>query len=198
MARAKLTATSNDLVTDSGSVLWSLVKGEQLEYPILLDFMTDATVQGYIFEAVVIEAFNLEGQLDRPSVVRPFGAKTTLGVRRPNFVGVWSPIQQYNFENVVLYMGLYYKLLTGAARVNAEPPVTDSAWEETALNIVNLQFPLSLGDDWSVKPTVNSPAYGFFELRVKEPNNSIFVRTWKPIRGMVELHYSPTDEVVDV
>jgi len=34
MARSRLTDPTLDLVTDAGAVLWSMVKGEQLEFPI--------------------------------------------------------------------------------------------------------------------------------------------------------------------
>ena len=57
MARSLLTNTTNDLITDSGAVLWSLVTGEQLEFPITLNFLKDTTqklLNNYIFEAVVI------------------------------------------------------------------------------------------------------------------------------------------------
>ena len=52
-----------------------------------------------------------------------------------------------------------------------------------------------LGNDYQVQPSVAGSTYGFFELRVTEPANPIFARTWKPIRGMVEIQFSPTDIV---
>ena len=52
MARSRLTETTDDLVTDSGAVLWSFVKGEQLEFPITLNFVENVTA-GYAYEAVV-------------------------------------------------------------------------------------------------------------------------------------------------
>ena len=39
MARSRLTNTSQDLISDGGAVVWSFVKGEQLEFPITLNFI---------------------------------------------------------------------------------------------------------------------------------------------------------------
>jgi hypothetical protein len=83
--------------------------------------------------------------------------------------------------------------------MNTKLPTEDTdRWSETVLNKIYVQYPATLGSTWSVKPTVTSNTYGFFELRVTEPTDIIFSRTFKPIRGMVELLFSPTDEVTDV
>jgi len=194
MARSKLNDIKTDLISDSGSVLWSFVKGEQLEYPILLNFLTDATA-GYTYEAVVIEADNVAAQSDKPSTVKPSGVQTTLTVRVPTLRGNWAAATSYSIENVVLYNSKYYKLLTGVNRVSATTPDVDPYWQETQLNYVYVQFPSTLGNTWGVAPTVMSHVYGFFELRVTEPTNSIIVKTWKPLRGMIEIQFSPTDVV---
>ena len=36
MARSQVTAVSQDLQSDDGSVLWSLIQGEQLEFAVTL------------------------------------------------------------------------------------------------------------------------------------------------------------------
>lgn len=195
MARSKIDAVSQDLVTDSGSVLWSFVKGEQLEYPVLLNFLSDANA-GYTFEAVVVEALNVANQTDKPTTIKTGGVQTVLNVRKPNYLGAWNSGVAYNFEDVVSYTnGKYYKLLSGTGRMSSVTPDADPYWEETTLNRVYIQFPSTLGATWTIAPNVESNVYGFFELRVTEPNNSVFIRTWKPIRGMVELQFSPTDLV---
>jgi len=193
MARSRINNTTDDLITDGGAVLWSFVKGEQLELPIKLDFIADATI-GYSYEAVVMEAANIEGQqqTQRPISVQSNGVEDTLVVRVPTYRGTWDPPQAYNKEEVVLYNGTYYKLLNGAARINSTAPNLDPLWEETALNRIYVQFPETLANNWAVNPLVNSPVYGFFELRVTEPANPVFVKTWKPVRGMVEILFSPT------
>jgi hypothetical protein len=201
MARSRLTNTTQDLVTDAGAVLWSLVKGEQLEFPVILNFVEDASVKptnNYIYEAVIVEANNITNQTERPTSVRPSGQKSTLFVRLPYYVGQWSATSAYNKEEVVEYAQKYYKLLSGIARTNNTSPSSDPLWEETVLNKIYVQFPAGLISAWSVQPVVDSPVYGFFELRVTEPTDAIFTRTFKPVRGMLEVLFSPTDETVDI
>jgi hypothetical protein len=121
-----------------------------------------------------------------------------LVVRVPTNAGTWSAVAAYNREDVVLYNGLYYRLLYGAARISALLPNVDPLWEVTTLNIIYVQFPSTLGYAWTIQPTTTFSSYGFFELRVTEPTMSLFTRTWKPVRGMVEILFSPTDLVADV
>jgi hypothetical protein len=197
MARSSLLETSDDLINDSGSVLWSFVKGEQLEFPISLNFVEDVTT-GYTYEAVVVEALNVANQTDRPITIKPSGVQTVLVVRIPTKRGNWDSAQAYNREEVVFYNNIYYKLLKGAGRVNSTPPSSDPLWQVTTLSKIYVQFPASLGNTWQIAPVVGSAVYGFFELRVTEPTDNIFRRTWKPVRGMVEILFSPTDIVPDV
>jgi hypothetical protein len=200
MARSRLTNTSQDLIADGGAVLWSFVKGEQLEFPITLNFVEDASVKAnnnYVYEAVVVEAANIARQIDRPTDIRENGIQTRLFVRLPVYLGAWQPAAAYNKEEVVLYNNKYYKLVQGSARTNSAVPSTDPLWTETSLNTIYLQYPSTLASTWSVQPVVDSPVYGFFELRVTEPQDQIFTRTFKPIRGMVEILFSPTDVTQD-
>lgn len=199
MARASLTAVSNDVITDDGSVLWSLVTGEQLEFPVTLNFVDDATQKpsnDYTYEAVVIEGLN-ELTSEVPTSIRPFGIQTRLVVRRPVYVGQWDQNGAYNKEEVVQYNGKYWRLLRGAGYIGTTTPDFDPLWVSTTLNKIFVQFPSTLGVDWQVKANVASSVYGFFELRVTEPPDQIFSRTWKPVRGVVELLFSPTAEVSD-
>jgi len=200
MARSRLTNTSQDLIADGGAVLWSFIKGEQLEFPISLNFVEDASVKdsnNYIYEAVVVEANNIAAQSDRPTTIRSGGIQNRLFVRLPVFTGNWQSAAAYNKEEVVLYSGKYYKLIQGSARTSTLLPTVDPLWKETSLNIIYLQFPASLASTWDVQPLVDSPVYGFFELRVTEPTDQIFTRTFKPVRGMVEILFSPTDVTPD-
>jgi len=193
VARSRFANPVNDLNTDSGAVLWSFAKGEQLEYPITLSFLDD--VSGYSLEAVVVEAKNTVLQEEAPIDIQPAGIKTTLNIRLPNYVGVWNVSNAYDAEDVVLYGELYYRLTSGAGYIGTDAPGIDALWAETALNIIYVQFPSTLGSTWVVSPVVDFPVYGFFELRVTEPNNSIFIHTWKPVKGLVEILFSPTDIV---
>lgn len=203
MARSRLTDIRQNVTSDEGSVLWSIVKGEQLEFPITLEFLSDSTLnpiahENYRFEAVVVEAANFEEQSSRPTRIKPNGVQTRLFVRQPVFMGVWSQNIVYQKEHIVLFTGKYYKLAQGLAYSSSTPPDIDPNWILTALNIIYLQFPGVLGHNWEIQPSVNHPSYGFFELRVTEPVDLIFTRTFKPVRGMVEILFSPTDVVPDV
>lgn len=196
MARSRIIVTTNDLISDSGSVLWSLVKGEQLEFPVIINFISDATA-GYVFEAVIVEALNVVGQeyADKPLDVKPGGVESILNIRLPVLIGPWSAVAAYNAEDVVSFEGLHYKLLSGAGYISAVEPNVNPNWELTTLNKIYIQFPSTLASTYAQLPNVDVPVYGFFELRVTEPSNPIYVQTWKPVRGLVEFLFSPTDLV---
>lgn len=197
MARSPITDTTEDLISDGGGILWSFVKGEQLEFPITLNFIQNASI-GYTYEAVVIEALNVAGEPGKPTNIKPNGVQTLISVRVPTDRGNWDPAQAYNREELVKYLGIYYKLTSGIARTNSTPPNQDTLWLQTDPNKIYIQFLSNLGSTWQVQPTVDQAVYGFFELRVTEPTDSIFRRTWKPVRGMVEVLFSPTEIVPDV
>lgn len=196
MARSRLTNPTDDLIQDSGSVLWSFVKGEQLEFPITLNFVEDVTA-GYQYEAVVVEGANFPDTDEVPITIQTGGSQTKLNVRVPTNRGNWDANQAYNREEVVYYDGKHYKLDYGVARTSSLTPDVDPLWVESSLSRIYLQFPKTLAGNWSVSPTVGHPVYGFFELRVTEPTDGVFQRTWKPIRGMVQILFSPTEIVPD-
>jgi hypothetical protein len=199
MARARINVISDDLIQDAGAVLFSFVKGEQLEYPITLDFV-ESTTYNYTYEAVVVEAANVEGQTEAPTTVEPTPTMTTLEVRVPTYRGVWDQAQAYNTEDVVYYVDTYYRKLRQPteAVISSTTPNASEFWVVTTLNRIYVRFPATLGSGWSVEPGVGTPVYGFFELRVTEPSSYAFKRTWKPVRGMVELLFSPTAIVPDI
>lgn len=188
MARSSLTKVTNDLQSDSGSVLLSMVLGEQLEFQIQLGFLAIAT-SDYTYEAVVIEADNVTpGTI--PTAAKTGGVQTVLNVRVPTYRGVFDIGNVYVREDVVLYTdNKYYKL---RSTVTGKTPGIDSVWELHNPATVYVQFPEWLGSNWSVQPLLNGVVYGLFELRVTEPEGSVFRRTWKPVRGLVSLDYSPT------
>jgi hypothetical protein len=197
MSRSQLSNIVTSLQSDSGSVLWSFVRGEQLEFPVILNFIPNASA-GYVFEAVVVEANNVIGQQEMPSSVKSGGVQTVLTVRVPTDRGTWAAITAYDTDDLVKYGSLYYKLRYGAAYVSGTLPTVDPNWEEWVPNKIFIRFPASLGATWGVPPTTGANSYGFFELRVTEPAGPSFRRTWKPLRGMVEVLFSPTDIVADV
>lgn len=194
MARSKIGSTTVDPIKDSGSILLSLVQGEQLEQSVTLSFSSNV-LAGYTYEAVVVEALNQVGQSSAPSELQPSGAQTILTVRVPTYRGVWDGAQAYNMEEIVFYNSKYYRLTSGIARTSNTPPSTDATWSETTANKIYIQFPSTLGSTWTMQPGTTYHSYGFFELRVTETGSSQFKRTWKPVRGMIEIQFSPTDRV---
>ena len=211
MARSRLIDPINDLISDGGAILWSFVQGEQLEFPLTLGFIeniliTDAIIadstKGYTLEAKVIEANNQSGQTEKPSAIKAGGITTNISIRVPYYAGIWGSSTVYLREDVVLYSGVYYKcLVAGNSSVNGTPSTTNTNWQVTLPNKVYIQYPNELANDWVTKSvlTATTSIYGFFELRVTEPSSAgsyslgpAFVRTWKPVRGMVEILYSPT------
>lgn len=196
MARSQVTDISQDIQSDDGSVLWSFIQGEQLEFTVTLNFLDDVSA-GYTYEAVVVEANNVFDDATIPNVVKSGGVETTLVVRVPTNKGNWAAATAYTREDVVMYNGVTYKLASGTNRVSATPPSSDPYWVAYTNNKVYLQFPktLSLNPTWAVQPTNKAPVYGFFELSVTEPTGGVYTRTWKPMRGIVSILFSPTEQV---
>ena len=203
MARSRLIDPINDLVTDAGAVLFSFVRGEQLEFPVTLSFLTNASsTSGYIFEAKVLEANNVAEQGSEPTSIRSGGVQTTINVRQPIISSkVWGAGTSFDYGDIIQYSGNYY-MYTGITGSTTAPGTTGSGFVQTYLNIVYLQFPKTLASDWAniaTMSTVTTSVYGYFELRVTEPNsNTSYRKTWKPVRGLVEILYSPTYSVDDV
>jgi len=198
VARSRITATRADLINDSGSVLWSFVLGEQLEYPVNLEFIENDP-SAYEYEAVVVEGDNILFQTSPPTRDKDGGVQVTLNTRLPIMRGNWDAPQAYNTSDVVYYNLQYYeKRYTGSeAVIDSDTPDISDEWRLTTGARIYLQFSKELGTTWASLPEVGSPTYGFFELRVTE-GFGVYPRTWKPVRGMVELLFSPTHEVPDV
>jgi len=199
MARTPITSDGESLIDDSGTVLWSFIRGEQLEFPIVVNFLTDCTVaSNYVFEAVIVEAENSPGQTEAPDTIQADGVVTQLtvansGIRLLQDAGTWAPGSAYDAGDLVFYStnNTYYTLLAGTARTDATPPVNDPYWLETTRNTIFVRFADTIGSTWAIKPRIGFSTYGFFELQVQEPAGFAFRRKWKPVRGMVELLYSP-------
>lgn len=193
MARTSILSTTKDLTSDNGNSLWSLVQGEQLEFPIILNFLNIAT-SDYLFEAVVMEADNTAGDKGVPTKAKTGGINDTLVIRIPLYRGEWDSNTAYNAEDVVYYPtnSQYYKLKSGSDYTSTTAPSLDSNWVVHSPNTVYVQFPGTLGSNWATQPAADNPVYGFFELSVQEPATVTYRRTWKPVRGLVEFLYSPT------
>ena len=194
MARARLDAVeSDDIMSDGGKKLFSIAQGEQLEFPITLNFLD--SVEGYSFDAAAVEALNVAGQTEQPVAIEPAGLKTLLSVRVPVDRGAWGAAEAYTQGQFVLHEGIYYHLQYGVNRVSSTEPADDPLWIVTKPNNVYVQIPAALGSTYSVQPTVGSPIYAFLELKVQEPVDALYQRTWKPVRGVIEMLFSPVDVV---
>lgn len=191
MARKLITNVTDDMQDDSGAVLFSIIQGEQLEFPVTLSFVENAS-QAYEYECVIMEALNVSGQTEPPVVAKNGGVSDALVVWTPPWKGEWSAAGSYSRDDLVLYGTVYYLRLIGADEVSATPPNLDTAWKAYTPNVVYIRFPESLSSNWGIQPTTESNIYGFIELRVEEPFGGRYPRTWKPLRGMIEFLYSPT------
>jgi hypothetical protein len=69
-------------------------------------------------------------------------------------------------------------------------PLIDAIVTDNTFNIV---FPQELISAWTVQPTPDRPVYGYFELEVKDTGSGNQQQIWKPLRGLVEVLYSPTE-----
>jgi len=191
MARSSITSTTNEANTDAGSILFSMVMGEQLEFPIDINFYPDASQ--LLYEAVVMEAAPGDNP---PTAVKVGGVNTVLATRFPTYMGVFNPAAFYNRGEMVLYNNVYWELTAGTNYKNTLlTPATDPMWRTSGLNRVYIRVPSTLGTTWSTQPSVTTRAYGFLEVACSELPMVTFPFTWKPIRGIIELQFSPTQLV---
>jgi hypothetical protein len=198
MSRSMIGAPTNEMQTDSGSVLWSFVQGEQLEFPVTLSFIENVSL-GYVYEAVVVEGENEVDATTPPTYAKGGGIQTRLVVRVPLYRGEWSSVVTYHLGDVVTHNGLTYLLPYALSHQSSTTPALDATWAEHTNNVVYIRFPssLSVSPPWEVQPSPPGKVYGFFELRVTENTGQAFTQTWKPMRGLVEIQYSPTEAVLD-
>ena len=188
MARSDINKILQDLQSDNGAVLYSFILGEQTEQEIELAFV--ALANNYTYEAKLVEAANIYMSEEIPSSVQPGGVSDSLTVRVPPVKGLWAP-GLYNQHDVVEYNGTFYKLRLHMNYDSQVSPDLDPLWEEYVPNKVYVQFPGTLGTNYAVRPSVETPVYGFFELSVTETTGT-FPQKWKPVRGVVAFHFSPT------
>jgi len=149
MARSKINSRSKDLIKDNGSVLISVVEGEQLHMDITLNWLT--SLSGYTLTAKIIEA-DMAGALDEDGY--PVDVKTA---------GVITSLD-----------------------------IIDAVATDNTFKIV---VPESLVDSWTTQPSPNAPSYGWVGLEVRDVGVGSAQQIWKPFRGLVEVLYSPSEEV---
>jgi hypothetical protein len=194
MARSKITSQGIQLQEDTGAVLFSIVEGEQLEFELTLSFLT--SIKDYTFECVLIEADNT-GNGKIPKIVKPSGEETSITVYVPPDQGVWSASDPYSYRDLVTYNDTFYIKSSGVLNeISSTTPDIDTSWTKYINNKIYLRFTEDLITTWSILPFPDKPVYGFIDLRVTEPNTGIgFRQTWKPVQGLVEFNFSPTERV---
>lgn len=69
-------------------------------------------------------------------------------------------------------------------------PLLDS---EPTDNIIKVVIPADLISTWGHSPEPGKPVYGFFGIEVADGESGNDQQIWKPVRGMVEVLYSPTE-----
>ena len=145
MPRSKITSTSKDLITDDGSVLVSVIHGEQTRLDIVLGWLTNLT--GYTITAKVVEGNNTQGTGNKPTDPQPAGAVITL-------------------------------------------PIIDATPSDNQFEIV---IPQTVIDTWATTPEPDQPIYGFIGLEIADSSTGNNQQIWKPLRGLLEVRYSPTE-----
>ena len=132
------------MITDDGSVLISVIQGEQVRLSVTLSWITNLT--SHTLTAKVVEG-NSTGDGAIPLDVASNPVVTTL-------------------------------------------PIIDSDATDNAFEVV---IPDDLSDSWTTPPSPGKPSYGFFGLEVADSGTGDNQQIWKPMRGLVEVRYSPTE-----
>jgi len=77
------------------------------------------------------------------------------------------------------------------------PDITTLALIDTTPNdnIFIFVIPETLVDTWEVQPAPDAPVYGFIGLEIDDGGVGAAKQVWKPLRGLVEVLYSPSEAV---
>ena len=177
MARSRLNDITSDAINDGGTVLISLVQGEQIELPINVDFIEDPSL--YIYEAALVEADNVADQTSPPDKIKTNGLMSSMVVRIPTFSGAWSGSTSYSSGTHVSHEGAVYERVS--AITNTSEPGKSADWALSSRGRLYVQIPAAISQNYLV-PTISSSVYGFFELRVTERVGT-FPKTFKLFMG---------------
>ena len=133
---------------DNGSVLVSIIEGEQVHLDITLGWLTNLT--NYTITPKIVEGdMSLLDSDGYPTLVKSGGQVTTL-------------------------------------------PIIDSDVTDNTFKIV---IPEDLIALWATQPTPEVPTYGWIGLEVADSASGNSQQIWKPMRGLVEVLFSPSEEV---
>jgi len=145
MPRSKITSKSQDLITDDGSIIASIVHGEQTRINITASWLTN--LAGYTITAKVVEGDNVQDSGLIPETARETPVVTTL-------------------------------------------PILDTTPTD---NIFDIVIPQDLVNTWNTFPAPDKPIYGFIDLEIADTGVGNNQQIWKPMRGLIEVRYSPTE-----
>ena len=145
MPRSKITSKSQDLITDDGSIIASIVHGEQTRINITASWLTN--LAGYTITAKVVEGDNVQDSGAIPATARDTPVVITL-------------------------------------------PILDTTPTD---NIFDIVIPQDLVNTWNTFPAPDKPIYGFIDLEIADTGVGNNQQIWKPMRGLIEVRYSPTE-----
>jgi len=151
MARSKINSKSKDLIDDNGSVLLSVIEGEQIHMDVTLNWVTN--LSGYTLTAKIVEADSSSldyAKEELPTQEQTGGVITTLTI------------------------------------IDSDP--TD--------NNFKIVIPEALVDNWTTQPRPDKPSFGWIGLEVRDSGTGSNQQIWKPMRGLVEVLYSPSEATV--
>jgi hypothetical protein len=148
MARTRINSKSKDMISDNGSVLVSLIHGEQVRMTITCSWLTN--MSGYTITAKVVEADS----------------------RTLNHTLNELPKQALIGGQVVAL------------------PIVDS---DNTDNVFEIVFPETLINNFATMPTPEAPTYAWIGLEIQDTGTGNEKQVWKPLRGLVEILYSPSE-----
>jgi hypothetical protein len=148
MARSRINSKSKDLISDNGSVLLSVIDGEQIHMDITVGWITN--LSGYYIAAKIVEANSSSlnhTNKELPTQVQTSGQVTTLAI--------------------------------------IDSDATD--------NTFKIVIPENLSASYTTQPQPEAPAYGYLGLELRDTGTGSAQQIWKPMRGLVEILYSPSE-----
>lgn len=150
MARSKINSKSKDLLDDNGSVLVSIIEGEQIHMDVTLNWLTNLSDYTMVAKIVEADSSSLDYTKDElPTQEQSGGEITTLDI-------IDSDSSDNNFKIVI---------------------------------------PEDLVNNWTTQPRPEKPSYGWIGLEVRDAGINQYQQIWKPLRGLVEVLYSPSEAV---
>ena len=148
MARTKINSKSKDTMSDDGSLLVSLIHGEQIRMAVTLGWLTN--LSSYTITAKCVEADSRSLNWDENEL----------------------PLLPQNGGQVVAC------------------PIIDSEPTDNTFEIV---FPEELANNFTTPPRPERPSYAWFGLEVSDSGTGDQQLVFKPMRGLVEILYSPSE-----